>query len=112
MNEILAAIVRVNQSVLAEPTTYLFPVMAALISAFVAVITTRIQFRGKPENSLIDQLQEELKDVRKRIYRLESRDRVYLPHILRLNQIIERMGGTAPDLPGPLQNYLDEPDKE
>lgn len=112
MNEILAAIARANEAVLADPSTYLFPIMAAVISAFVAVVTTRIQFRGKPENSLIDQLQEELRDVRKRIYRLESRDRVYLPHILRLNQMIERLGGVAPDLPGPLQAYLDEPDKE
>jgi hypothetical protein len=89
---------------------YAAPILAAVISAIVAVITARIQTRGKPENSLIDQLQEELKEVRKRMSRLEARDRIYLPHIIRLNQIIERLGEKAPELPPVLQSYLDTGD--
>jgi hypothetical protein len=62
--------------------------------------------------TLIDQLQEELKTMRQHVDRLECRDRVYLPHILRLNSTIERLGGTPPRLPKILLDYLDDKEEQ
>lgn len=88
------------------------PVVAAIIGLAGGWLTTKIQHRGRPENAFIDQLQEEMQDLRKRMRRLEKRDRIYLPHILRQNGIIERLGGTPLPLPKVLQDYLDGTDED
>lgn len=78
----------------------LVPLGAAIIGLLGGVLTMRIQNRGRPENAFIDQLQEELKELR-------GRDRIYLPYIFYLHHIIERLGGTAPPLPKIVKDYLD-----
>jgi len=48
------------------------PVVTGVIAAAVAVLTAGIQHKGKPENALIDQLQEEVTRHAKRIDGLEA----------------------------------------
>ena len=45
------------------------PVIVGMIAVVGTLVSTRIQHKGKPENALIDQLQEQIKDDR------ESRER-------------------------------------
>lgn len=101
-------------------------VVAALIAGFVGWKGHQLQ-KGTRENKLIDQLQEELEAVRKsqredkearakerhedqkRMSRIEQRDMVYIPHILRLNMHIDReLGPPAPPIPTVIQEFLDD----
>lgn len=90
------------------------PVVVGLISAGAVLVTTRIQHRGKPENALIDQLQEQqkasderLEKLEARIKAFEARDQVYIPHIIRLNLHIEQgLGPPAPKMPKVILDYL------
>jgi hypothetical protein len=89
------------------------PYVVAVLGVGGTWLTTKIQHRGKPENALIDQMQEELKSMRRRMDGFEARDLVYLPHILRLNMHIEQgLGPPAPKIPRVIQNYLDQQDEE
>jgi hypothetical protein len=83
-------------------------------------LTASIQHKGKPENALIDQLQENMHAQDKKIERLEkrqsqfeARDRVYIPHIIRLNLHIEQgLGPPAPKIPKVIQEFLDQQEDE
>lgn len=87
--------------------------IVALIALASAWLTARIQHRGKPENALIDQLQEEMKSMRQRMDNFEARDLVYIPHIIRLNLHIEQgLGPPAPKIPRVIQDYLDQQKEE
>lgn len=85
----------------------LAPWIPAVITGVVAYVSVKIQHKGKPENALIDQLQQEVKVMRDRMDGFEARDRVYLPHILRLNLHIEQgLGPPAPKIPKVIATYL------
>ena len=83
-------------------------------------LTAKIQHKGKPENALIDQLQENQDAQDKKIARLEkrqtqfeARDRVYIPHIIRLNMHIDQeLGPPAPKIPKVVQDFLDQQDED
>jgi len=84
-------------------------VSVAVIGVCGTWLATKIQHKGKPENALIDQLQEQLNKVDLRLAKFEARDRVYIPHIIRLNMHIEQgLGPPAPKIPKVIQDYLDE----
>ena len=95
-------------------------VIVALIAAASAWLTSKVQNQGKPENALIDQLQENqssqsarMASLEKRISAFEARDVLYIPHIIRLNAHIEReLGPPAPRMPKAIQAYLDEQEEE
>jgi hypothetical protein len=89
------------------------PWITAAIAAAMTLLSTKIQHKGKPENALIDQLQEQLNKVELRMAKFEARDRVYIPHIIRLNMHIEQgLGPPAPKIPKVIQEYLDELEDE
>lgn len=89
------------------------PYVVAVIGFAGAWLTTKIQHKGKPENALIDQMQQELASLRARMNGFEARDLVYIPHILRLNMHIEQgLGPPAPKIPKVIQSYLDQKDEE
>ncbi|MDJ0321646.1 hypothetical protein [Pseudarthrobacter sp. PS3-L1] len=115
-------------------------VSVALIGFAGVVVTKRVQ-KGTRENTLIDQLQEQIESMKaehaadkearrlerieqakdqetrrleriedhRRMSKIEQRDRVYIPHILKLNRHIDQnLGPPAPPVPNPVQEYLDE----
>lgn len=85
------------------------PWIVALIAGGFAAYTAHIQHKGKPENALIDQMQQELASLRTRMNAFEARDLVYIPHIIRLNMHIEQgLGPPAPKIPKVIQAYLDQ----
>jgi len=94
----------------------ILPVMSLLGAWLVA----KIQHKGKPENALIDQLQEQqiaqdrkLARLEKRIVDFEARDEVYIPHIIRLNLHIEQgLGPPAPKIPKVIQAYIDQQEED
>ena len=89
------------------------PWIVAAIAAAAAVYTAHIQHKGKPENALIDQMQQELASLRARMNGFEARDLVYIPHIIRLNMHIEQgLGPPAPKIPKVIQTYLDRQEDE
>ena len=100
--------------------TLIAPWIVAAIGVGGAWITAKIQHKGKPENALIDQLQEnqasqdaKIARLEKRQTQFEARDRVYIPHIIRLNMHIEQqLGPPAPKIPKVIQDYLDQQDEE
>lgn len=76
-------------------------------------VTAKIQHKGKPENALIDQMQQEMASMRRRMDGFEARDLVYIPHILRLNMHIDQgLGPPAPKIPKVIQSYLDSKEEE
>lgn len=83
-------------------------------------LATKIQHKGKPENALIDQMQENMATQDAKIARLEkrqeqfeARDRVYIPHIIRLNMHIEQqLGPPAPKIPKVIQDFLDQQEED
>lgn len=95
-------------------------VVAAITAPVLALCGTwlanKIQHKGKPENALIDQMQENMASQDAKIARLElrqsqfeARDRVYIPHIIRLNMHIEQgLGPPAPKIPRVIQDFLDQ----
>lgn len=91
-----------------------------VLALLTAWITTRLQHKGKPENALIDQMQENMAAQDRKIDRLEkrqcqfeARDRVYIPHIIRLNMHIDQgLGPPAPRIPKVVQDYLDQQDEQ
>lgn len=111
------------------------PIICALIAAFVGFKGHSLQ-KGTRENRLIDQLQEELQSQKKavtdlksehreaeaernrqrqedqaRMARLEAKDRVYIPHILKLNWHIEQgLGPPAPPIPELIREFLEHPE--
>jgi hypothetical protein len=90
------------------------------LSVIGAWVTVKIQHKGKPENALIDQLQEQqvasekrVANLERRLAEFESRDVLYIPHIIRLNAHIEQgLGPPAPRIPKAIQKYLDQKDDE
>lgn len=93
-----------------ELVRVLSPFAVALVGFGGVYFANRFQ-KGTRENKIIDQLQEEMKSMRKRMDRFEARDRVYIPHILRLNMHIEqRLPPPAPPLPQVIAEYLDPQD--
>ena len=96
------------------------PYVVAFLGFGGAWLTSRIQHKGKPENALIDQLQENqsaanarMASLERRIAAFEARDVLYIPHIIRLNAHIEReLGPPAPRMPKAIQAYLDEQEEE
>lgn len=103
-------------------------IVVALLTLIGSVVAVRHQ-KGSRENRLIDQLQEELDSVRvaqaasdadrvrerredqARMARLEARDRVYIPHILKLNWHIEQgLGPPAPAIPELIKEFLENPE--
>ena len=95
-------------------------VVVAVIGAASAWLTSLLQNKGKPENALIDQLQENqasqstrMAAMEKRIAAFESRDVLYIPHIIRLNaHINQNLGPPAPRMPKAIREYLDHKDDE
>lgn len=76
-------------------------------------LTAKIQHKGKPENALIDQMQQEMASMRRRMDGFEARDLVYIPHILRLNMHIDQgLGPPAPKIPRVIQNFLDQKEED
>lgn len=93
--------------------TFLGAFTIAVVGLCGTWLTARIQHKGRPENAMIDQLQDEMADIRKRLAKFEARDRVYIPHIIRLNMHIEQgLGPPAPKIPRVIQDYLDAQDDE
>ena len=89
------------------------PWIVALIAGGFAVYTAHIQHKGKPENALIDQLQQEMERMRRRQDGFEARDLIYIPHIIRLNNHIDQgLGPPAPRIPKVVQAYLDQKDDD
>ena len=96
------------------------PYVVAVVGFGGAWLTSKIQNKGRPENALIDQLQENQVSQDKKIARLETRqirfearDRVYIPHIIRLNMHIEQqLGPPAPKIPKVIQDFLDQQEEE
>lgn len=89
------------------------PYVVAVIGVAGTWITAKIQHKGRAENALIDQMQQELASLRARMNGFEARDLVYIPHILRLNMHIEQgLGPPAPKIPKVIQSYLDQKDEE
>ena len=96
------------------------PYVVAFLGFGGAWLTSRIQHKGKPENALIDQLQEQqssanarMASLEKRIAAFEARDMLYIPHIIRLNAHIDgNYGPPAPRMPKAIQAYLDEQEEE
>lgn len=87
--------------------------VVALIAAGSAWLTSKIQNQGRPENAIIDQLQEEVKRMRQRMDGFEARDLVYIPHIIRLNSHIDQgLGPPAPKIPKVIQQFLDRQEEE
>ena len=92
---------------------YIVPIVTAGIGGFIAVLVAKIQNKGKPEHTMIDQLQQQLNRVELRVAKFEARDRVYIPHIIRLNMHIEQgLGPPAPRIPKVIQEYLDAEEDE
>jgi len=78
------------------------------IAAAGAYFANRFQ-KGTRENKLIDQLQEEMKSMRRRMDGFEARDRVYIPFILKQQQHIEQgLGPPAPPIPKVILDYLSD----
>jgi hypothetical protein len=89
------------------------PWIVGLIGLSGMWLTAKIQHKGRPENALIDQMQQEMASMRRRMDGFEARDLVYIPHILRLNMHIEQqLGPPAPKIPKVIQAYLDQKDEE
>jgi hypothetical protein len=87
---------------------YIVPILTAAIGGLIAVLVAKIQNRGRPEHTMIDQLQQQLDRVEKRVEKFEARDRVYIPFILKQNRHIELgLGPPAPKIPKVIQDYLD-----
>jgi hypothetical protein len=90
------------------------PYVVAILGIGGTWLTAKIQHRGKPENALIDQLQEQqatsdrrIDGLQARIEGFEARDALYIPHIIRLNAHIEQgLGPPAPPIPRIIQQYL------
>ena len=72
----------------------------AIVAALATWGSTKIQNRTKPEHALIDQLQEDLKDIRARMDRVERRERVRDDYIAKLRRHIEQ-GNPPPPPPWP-----------
>lgn len=97
-------------------TVFLGGAIVAVISGIFTVWGVRSQNKGRPEHAMIDQLQEnqaaqetKIASLEKRQSQFEARDRVYIPHIIRLNMHIEQgLGPPAPKIPKVIQEYLDE----
>ena len=82
-------------------------VLVALIGSAGVFYANRTQ-RGSREHKLVDQFQEEMASMRKRMDGFEARDRVYIPHILKQHRHIELgLGPPAPPIPDVIQRYLD-----
>ncbi|MGN7250040.1 hypothetical protein [Arthrobacter sp. SAFR-014] len=93
--------------------SWLVPVIVALIAAAAGWLSAKVQHKGKPENALIDQMQQEMKSIRLRMNGFEARDLVYIPHIIRLNMHIEQgLGPPAPKIPKVVQAYLDQKEED
>jgi hypothetical protein len=96
------------------------PVVVGLIAAATGFLTAKVQHKGKPENALIDQMQENQHAADERLARLETRikgfearDQVYIPHIIRLNMHIEQgLGPPAPKIPKVILDYLRDKEDE
>ena len=98
------------------------PYIIAFISAAVAVVTTKVQHKGKPENALIDQLQEQIaadraaakettdamkadiKDLKEEQKAAKKRERVRDDYIQELRKHIED-GNPPPPPPWPAGLY-------
>lgn len=86
----------------------LVPVVVAALGAWGYIASRKAQ-KGTPEHHMIDQLQEQIDRLEVRQTRFEARDRVYIPHIIRLNMHIDQnLGPPAPKIPKVIQEYLDE----
>lgn len=63
--------------------------------------------RGSREHKMVDQLQQQMETMQKRMDAFEARDQVYIPHILRLNWHIEQgKGPPAPAIPKVILDFL------
>ena len=85
-----------------DPTLggWIVTVIVAIVAVVGTVWSARTQNRSKPENAFIDQLQEDLRDVRTRMDRVERRERVRDDYIAQLRSHIEQ-GAPPPPPPWP-----------
>ena len=89
------------------------PIVVAVLGMGGMWLTAKIQHKGRPENALIDQMQQEMASMRRRMDGFEARDLVYIPHILRLNMHIDQgLGPPAPKIPKVIQTFLDQKEDE
>lgn len=81
-------------------------VLVGLIGGAGVFYANRTQ-RGSREHRMVDQLQEEMKTMRKRMDAFEARDKVYIPHILKLMLHIDQgLGPPAPPIPKVILDFL------
>lgn len=86
----------------------LAPFAVAIVGAAGVYFANRFQ-KGTRENRMIDQLQEQMGAMQERMDKFEARDKVYIPHILRLNWHIEQgLGPPAPPIPQVILDYLND----
>lgn len=83
-------------------------VLVGLIGGAGVFYANRTQ-RGSREHKMVDQLQEEMKTMRNRMDAFEARDKVYIPHILKLMLHIDQSKGPpAPPIPKVILDFLSD----
>lgn len=81
-------------------------IAVAVVGASGVYFANRLQ-RGTREHKMVDQFQEQMNTMQKRMDGFEARDQVYIPHILRLNWHIEQgKGPPAPAIPKVILDFL------
>jgi hypothetical protein len=79
---------------------WLVPFGVAGIGGFVSWLAVRIQHQGSRENRFIDQMQEQVDSLERRLGAVERREKKILNYVNTLRSHIERGGGPpAPDWP-------------
>lgn len=82
--------------------------VVAVIGVVGVIYANRTQ-RGSREHKMVDQFQEQMKSMSARVEALEARDKVYIPHILRLMLHIDQgKGPPAPPIPKVIRDFLDD----
>lgn len=83
-------------------------IIVAAITLAGVVFANRTQ-RGSREHKMVDQFQEQMKAMSARVEALEARDKVYIPHILRLMLHIDQgKGPPAPPIPKVIRDFLED----
>lgn len=93
-----------------EMIRILSTIAVAGITVAGVIFANRTQ-RGSREHKLVDQLQEQMSVMQKRMDGFEARDKAYIPHILRLMLHIDQgLGPPAPPIPKVIRDFLTDED--